>query len=396
MKAVMYGAGNIGRGFIGALLSQTGYEVVFVDVNDDVVNTINKDKTYPQEIVGEHGRTVWIKNIRAVDGKNLSAVSAEIASADLLATSVGVSVLEKIVPVICEGLTKRWDKDPDNALDLLICENLMDADQFLRERILSALPKRHKETMNHSLGLVETSIGRMVPVMTEEMKQGDPLRICVEEYDFLPVDRDAFKNPIPDYKKIVPYSPFSFYLERKLYIHNMAHAATAFLGKIKGYTYIDESIGDIYIRKLVEGAMIESAMMISKKYQVEFSELKAHIDDLLLRFQNPYLKDTVDRVGREPLRKLKPKDRLAGALRGCEQQGILPVCLSFAVAAALYNVSNESASELLEKTCHISPDEPCGRYITAFYEQLKNAPEDLSGILKMTDTLYSEIRGPVV
>ena len=107
MKAVMYGAGNIGRGFIGALLSQTGYEVVFVDVNDDVVNTINRDKTYPQEIVGENGKTVWIENIRAVDGKDTSTVSDEIASANLLATSVGVTVLEKIIPVICEGLTRR-------------------------------------------------------------------------------------------------------------------------------------------------------------------------------------------------------------------------------------------------------------------------------------------------
>lgn len=396
MKAVMYGAGNIGRGFIGALLSQTGYEVVFVDVNDDVVNTINKDKTYPQEIVGEHGRTVWIKNIRAVDGKDTLAVSREIASADLLATSVGVSVLEKIVPVICEGLTKRWDLDPDNVLDLLICENLMDADQFLRERIYATLPKRHKDTMTQSLGLVETSIGRMVPVMTDDMKKGDPLRICVEEYDFLPVDRDAFKGPIPDYNKIIPYSPFSFYLERKLYIHNMAHAFTAFLGKIKGYTYIDESISDIYIRKLAEGAMIESAMMISKKYQVNFSELKAHIDDLLLRFQNPYLKDTIERVGREPLRKLKPNDRLIGALRGCEQQGILPVYLSFAVAAALYNVTKDSASKLLCKTSRISAEESCGKYIMAFYNQLKNKPNDFSAILKMIDTFYFEIRGPVV
>lgn len=153
MKAVMYGAGNIGRGFIGALLSQTGYEVVFVDVNDDVVNTINRDKTYPQEIVGENGKTVWIENIRAVDGKDTSTVSDEIASANLLATSVGVTVLEKIIPVICEGLTRRWDKDPDNTLDLLICENLMDANEFLNERIKDTLPDRHKKLWMKALDL---------------------------------------------------------------------------------------------------------------------------------------------------------------------------------------------------------------------------------------------------
>ena len=71
MKAVMYGAGSIGRGFIGALFSEIGYEVVFIDVNDDVIHLINKEKTYPQIIMNEEQPVHWIKNIRAVDGKTL-------------------------------------------------------------------------------------------------------------------------------------------------------------------------------------------------------------------------------------------------------------------------------------------------------------------------------------
>ena len=69
-KAVMYGAGSIGRGFKGALFSEIGYEVVFIDVNDDVIQLINQEKTYPQIIMNQEQPVHWIKNIRAVDGKD--------------------------------------------------------------------------------------------------------------------------------------------------------------------------------------------------------------------------------------------------------------------------------------------------------------------------------------
>ena len=191
MKAVMYGAGNIGRGFIGATLSQIGYEVVFVDVNDQVIEAMNRDHKYPQEIVGPNARTNWITGIRAVDGKDPEAVAEEIATADLMATSVGVNVLEKIVPNIVKGLVRRWERDSESTLDLLICENLMNANEILEAWIYEAMPEEDRPLMKKNLGLVETSIGRMVPIMTEEMRKGDFLRICVEEYDYLPVSASA-------------------------------------------------------------------------------------------------------------------------------------------------------------------------------------------------------------
>ncbi|MDD3185211.1 MAG: mannitol dehydrogenase [Anaerostipes sp.] len=393
MKAIMYGAGNIGRGFIGALLSNIGYEVVFVDVNDDVVNQMNKDHSYPQEIVGENPKTNLIQNIRAIDGKDADLVSNEIATADLLATSVGVSVLEKIVPILSEGLVKRWDMNPDNSIDLLICENLMDADKILYRWIKEALPDKFKENMDQHLGLVETSIGRMVPIMTEEMKKGDPLRICVEEYDYLPVNKSAFITSIPSYEKIVPYDPFKFYLERKLYIHNMGHCMTAFLGKLKGYTYIDEAICDLAIRKLVEGAMIESAMAISKKYQVPFDELKAHIDDLLRRFQNKYLGDTIERVGREPLRKLQPKDRLVGAARNCEAQGILPLHLSLAIACGLFHETAKSPVSLLNEVCIIKESEDLGKNILSLFDLIQKNRKNIESFIPFIDIMYFDSRG---
>ena len=397
-KAVMYGAGSIGRGFIGALFSEIGYEVVFIDVNDDVINLINSKKSYPQIIMNEKQPVHWIKNIRAVDGKDPEAVSDEIATADIMATALGAAVLEKVAPVIAKGLLKRWNKDTSSTLDILICENLMDADVLLRKYLLKSIPEEKHSLFEQNTGIVETSIGRMVPPADPELIPDDehPLAVRVEPYDFLPVDKAAFKGKIPEHSKIIPYEPFHYYLERKLYIHNMAHVTTAFLGQLLGKTYIHEAANDIYIQHIVRGCMTESAMMLSEKYNVPFSKLNAHINDLMHRFKNAYLRDTVARVARDPMRKLQPSDRLVGAARSCEEINITPVYLSFAIALALSFMKNEDSIELMENVCKIKKNEPLAERISYFYNKIivKHAP--LDEMIRLIDDLQSDIQGEII
>lgn len=397
-KAVMYGAGSIGRGFIGALFSEIGYEVVFIDVNDDVVHLINSQKTYPQIIMNEKQPVHWIKNIRAVDGKDPEAVSDEIATADIMATALGAAVLEKVAPVIAKGLLKRWEKDSTSTLDILICENLMDADVLLRKYLKQAIPEDKYSLFEQNTGIVETSIGRMVPPADPDLIPEDehPLAVRVEPYDFLPVDKAAFKGSIPEYSKIVPYEPFHYYLERKLYVHNMAHVTTAFLGQFLKKTYIHEAADDIYIQHIVRGCMTESSIMLSEKYHVPFSELNAHMNDLLHRFRNTYLRDTVTRVARDPMRKLKPSDRLVGAARSCEEMNITPVYLSFAIALALSFMENEDSMELMENVCKIKKNEPLAERITYFYNKIIVEHTPLDEMIRLIDDLQSDIQGEII
>lgn len=397
-KAIMYGAGSIGRGFIGALFSEIGYEVVFIDVNDEIVQLINKEKTYPQIIMDDQQSVHWVKNIRAINGNDHDAVSNEIATADIMATALGASVLEKVAPIIANGLLKRWEKDVSNTLDILICENLMDADFLMKQYLLKALPKEKYSLFEQTVGLVETSIGRMVPPADPGSisKDQHPLAVRVEAYDFLPVDKNAFKGSIPAYDKIIPYAPFHYYLERKLYIHNMAHVTTAFLGKLLNKTYIHEAAQDIYIQHIVHECMIESAMMLSEKYQIPFSDLNAHIHDLLQRFKNPYLKDTVSRVIRDPLRKIQPSDRLVGAARSCETFNIKPVYLSFAIALALSFMDTTDSLNLMESVCKIKKEEPLAERITYFYNKIKFEHISLNHMTELIDQLQSDIQGKVI
>ncbi|MBN2050670.1 MAG: mannitol-1-phosphate 5-dehydrogenase [Spirochaetales bacterium] len=348
MKAVIFGAGNIGRGFIGKAFSESGYEVCFVDVTKEIVHKLNEEKSYPVRIVSNGTASVEIvKNVRAVNGGDIQSTADEIARADLMATAVGVNALPHIIKPICEGLKKRFDKG-GASLDIIICENLMDADKYLRKLIEDEMGTKYKTVLDEKLGLVEASIGRMVPVMTDEMKKGNVLMVWVEEYNELPVDKAAFKGDIPAVKGFVPYSPFDFYIKRKLYIHNMSHAICAYLGWQKGYLYIYECVNDKDIRARVHDAMMETAKALHREYGFSLEELHIHIEHLLERYGNVALSDTVQRVARDPLRKLGKSDRLIGAALYCLSRNCNPRGPIEGTIAALHydNPEDETAGRM--------------------------------------------------
>ena len=395
MKAVMYGGGNIGRGFIGALLSNSGYEVTFVDVVDAVIETLNREHTYPVRIIkGDVHEDIDVKNVSAVDGKDPKAVAEAIASADIMATAVGVNVLKFIIPNIVEGLRLRKERNLP-PFNIIICENLMDANKVIEGMIKANLTEEEIAWFDKNIGLVEASIGRMVPIQTEEMKDGNPLRVCVESYGYLPVDKEAFKGEIPEITNMVPFEPFDFFLKRKLYVHNMGHAICAYLGDLLGLEYIYESIDhdDVYI--IVRGAMEESARALSKKYNVPLENILLHVTDLLNRFTNAALRDTCKRVGNDPTRKLSPKDRLIGSSTLAYEMGITPAYIAIGVAAGLCRYMNEAedktltASAVLASVSELDGNNAVAKLALEMYEHLK-AGKSFGEIRRIADKKVAE------
>ena len=376
-QAVMYGGGNIGRGFIGALLSQSGYEVTFIDVAEPVVKALQENHRYPVRYVSSDGyEDVMIENVTAVNGNDQEAASEAIANCDIMATAVGARILKFIVGNIVAGLRKRWTRT-DKPLNIIICENLMDANLVVEKMLKELLTDDEKKLFDERVGLVEASIGRMVPVQTEEMKDGDPMRVCVERYGFLPTDKAAFKGEIPEIRNMVPFEPFDFYIKRKLYIHNMGHATCAYLGDILGLDYIYQSIDVPEVRVLVQNAMLESAIALSRKYGVELEKIVLHITDLLNRFTNAALKDTCARVGGDPARKLSPADRLIGSSTLALEQGVMPAYIAVGAAAGLRRYINETegleqgmgaARRVLAEVSGLDDDSELAKLILHMYE----------------------------
>ncbi len=378
MKAVMYGGGNIGRGFVGMLFSQSGYEVSFIDVVQNVVDELNKKKSYPVRVVHTSGHTDFMVGpVNAVNGNDKEKAAQAISEADIMATAVGVRALRHIIPNIALGIHKRR-KQNGSDLNIIICENLMDADKIIDKLLREAMDADDISWYEEHVGLVEASIGRMVPVQTEDMKDGEPLRVCVERYGFLPVNRSAFKGTIPKIKNLVPYEPFSYYIERKLYVHNMGHSVCAYLGNFLGKEFIYEAIDESNIRCITEGAMLESIRSLALKYKAELEPLILHVQDLLERFTNKALRDTCARVGADPQRKLSPGDRLIGSASLCLEQGVYSSFIMAGCAAAVYHFLQEknvdqsvmAAREILREVSGLKEDSELAAGILDLYEML--------------------------
>jgi len=333
-QAVMYGAGNIGRGFLGKTFSESGYAVCFLDIVPEVIDAFNRENEYRVKIVSEKEEHIdTVRNVRAVHADTEEAAE-EIAACDIMASAVGVNALPRIAGNIAKGVRLRMRRT-GKPLDIILAENQLDADKLMRGYIYAYLNDAEKEWAEKNLGLVEASIGRMVPPLSAEERQEDRLLIAAEPYAQLPVDKEAFKGEIPALQGLVPYAPFSFYIRRKLFVHNMGHALCAYLGWRKGYEYIWQAAEDGEIKQTAQKAMEEAALALHREYGVPLKELTDHVQDLLGRFTNKALRDTTTRVGADPVRKLRRDDRLVGAALYCMEHGTGVREIAAGIAAAL-------------------------------------------------------------
>jgi mannitol-1-phosphate 5-dehydrogenase len=382
-KAVQFGAGSIGRGFIGELLSRSGYEVVFVDVDPAIVEAMNAARRYPVRVVGDGGDSEsYVDRVRAVSAADAEAVARELCGADVAGTAVGAGALSKIAPLVAAGLELRWRQEIKAPLNFILCENLVDADSYFRGLVSARLDVAGKESLGRLVGFVRASVGRMVPVMTDAMREGNPLRVWVEAYDHLQVDDAAFAGRPPEIVNVERVAPFELYVRRKLYIHNMGHASAAYLGALRGYRFIWEAVGDAEVAEAIRVAMRESAAAVAAEDEADESLLLEHAEDLLARFANRKLGDTIERVGRDLPRKLAPRDRLAGAVALCAKHGLPRAGIERALAAALLfedssssavrdKVEAEGPRAALEAFCGFGPGDPDAEAIAVFFEDLK-------------------------
>lgn len=317
LKIVIFGAGKIGRSFIGQLFSRSGYEVIFVDINSQLIRELNLRNEYRVIIRAEEGeRTLFIKNVRGIVLEDSEKIIRELAGTSLAAISVGQQGLAKAIPVIARALIERRRRGGDQAIDLIIAENMRDADQFMKKELYRCLPLDFP--LDEMIGLVETSIGKMVPIMSEKDVQEDPLQVFAEPFNTLIVARKAFINPVPRVKGLEAKEHIKAWVDRKFFIHNLGHATAAYLGyrRYPDYKYIYEVLNDPGILKATRQTMLQSAGILMALYPGEFSasQLTEHIDDLLYRFRNKALGDTVFRVGCDLYRKLGPSDRLVAPI----------------------------------------------------------------------------------
>jgi mannitol-1-phosphate 5-dehydrogenase len=278
------------------------------------------------------------------------------------------------------GLRRRAAGSNIRPLDLLLCENQLHVGRQFRDQVRAHLPP-HKATLLDRIGFVETVVSRMVPELSPKERAADPLLVVVEEYDRLPVDAAAFRGAVPPVPGLEPKEPFQAYFERKLFTHNLGHAVAAYLGGAVGFTYVHEAVAHPDIQAKVRGAMEEAGTGLVGRWRFAAEEQKAHAEELMARFANAALRDTVARVGRDPLRKLRPDDRLVGGGLLALEYGVKPRNIAAGVAAALRfdapgdptagelkrRLDADGPAGVLRQVCGLAPEHPLAQLVLDYY-----------------------------
>lgn len=383
-SALIFGAGNVGRGFLGQLCTEAGYEAVLVDIDEQLLAALNARHGYRLRLVeNERAQELWIAPVRALPAGDTEQVAQAVAAASLLATAVGVRALPAVARTIAAGLAHRLEDPRAEPLNIIVCENLKDAAAHLRGLVRAELAERYRPACAERIGFVDTVIGRMVPLLTPEQRAEDPSFIMAEPYKELPVDRRALVGAVPQVVGLEACDRFGAYVARKLYIHNGGHAVLAYLGYLRGHAYGYQALEDPVVRPLLDAAWAEAQAGIAAAHEVPLRWLEEHADDLRRRFANRALGDTILRLGRDPLRKLAPEDRLVGAARLAERAGVTPRALAWAIAAGYrFDSPEDPIAVRLQGQIHaqglpaavqavsgIGPAEPLGRAVHSCYEQ---------------------------
>lgn len=348
MLAVHFGAGNIGRGFIGNLLYHSGYETCFVDVNSVIVDLLNEKKEYRVVLADPSQQEITVKNVRAINSaSNPELVIQAIAEADLVTTAIGPNILPLISGLIADGLRKRLERT-EKPLNVIACENMIGGSSLLKEKVYEKLTDEERSLFDQRFGFPDSAVDRIVPNQVNE----DKLMVKVEPFYEWVVEETNIIGEKPEIDGITYVHDLVPFIERKLFTVNTGHALAAYFGYYFGIETINAAMDNSQIHEMVEGALKESGDFLIKKYGFEASAHEKYINKILQRFANSYIVDEVTRVGRSPIRKLGPNDRLVSPARQyIDEVGKEPVYLMKGIAAALlYNFEGDDEAVRVQNT----------------------------------------------
>lgn len=344
-KAVLIGAGQFGRGVIGMLLSQSGYHVVFADVNDSVIRDINERQEYSVRRIDKSDSTVTVKNISAISSLSPQLID-EAASCDVLCTCTGLTALPKIAPVIAQSIVRRMEEGFDGFLNVLACENALGGSTILKNLVLTHLDAATQAYLGDHIGFPDCAIDGIIP----PVKNALPADVTAEEYFEWDSLKSGFRGPLPEIQGLRIVDDLSPYLERKIFTLNGPNAVTGCFGWRKGYSTVQASLADPEIYAVVWQMMEEAGAMLSVRHGFTAEEMLQYRTFIMNRFQNEHIIDSCERVSREPIRKLAPNDRIVAAMNYAHSFGQATPAYYKGIAEVLhYNNPNDAQSVELQQ-----------------------------------------------
>lgn len=318
-QAVHFGAGNIGRGFIGEILFENGFEIAFVDVNETIIDALNQRHAYEIEIAEEGQRHIAVSGVRGINNRlNPEEVVTAIATADLVTTAIGPNILPFIAGLVAQGIEARREAGNTQPLDVLACENMIGGSAFLYEEVKKHLSEEGLAYAAEFVGFPNAAVDRIVPAQSHE----DPLFVVVEPFNEWVVETQGMKNPNLKLEGVHYEADLEPFIERKLFSVNSGHATSAYTGAHFGATTILEALQNPEVKSKVEAVLAEIRSLLIAKWNFDEQALVDYHKVIISRFENPYIVDDIARVARTPIRKLGYDERFIRPIRELRERGL--------------------------------------------------------------------------
>ncbi len=305
-KIVVFGAGATGRGHVGLLAWQAGYQIVFVDSKQDLVDELAQAGRYTVTLCGDCPQRITVDGYRVYHHLERDAISAEIRDAELVLTAVFDQNLPDVAQTIAVALAACRKAGRTKPLNCIACENMMDSSSTLGRHVQALLGDEDVWWYQRYAGFPDCMISRVVPRPVP-----DPLTMIAENYNEWTVRADFFRGEKPPHLTAMELvDNQTARLERKLFLHNGGHAICGYMGFHRGHQFIHEAVGDPIVAEHVLGALDELGDVVRHKHGFSAESIAAYKHDLVVRGSVPEMKDAILRVVRDPLRKLSHRERL--------------------------------------------------------------------------------------
>ena len=289
--AIHFGAGNIGRGFIAPILQENNYEVVFVDVNKELIEQINLLQRYKVKSISLNASSdIFVKNISGLLLDDEEFLNEKLAKADLITTSVGPKFVKDIFNLVSSTKTEKIQT-------FIAFENMYRASTS--NSIESGLSK---------LVLIDAVVDKIVPPQNITS-----LDVIVEEYGSIILDNNVNTKPLNE-SKIVSYSNYEHEFYKKLWLLNGLHLKLAYFGLSRNIKYIHEILSNQEGLDFAERA-IDSLSKAYSLFSNSTEDLKDFKQTILNRFSMPEIQDEVTRIARNPQIKFSKDERFERPLR---------------------------------------------------------------------------------
>ena len=386
MNVIILGAGRIGRGFVTQIMLLNDVKINYFDAMESMVQNLNDVKEYTIHVLGHSELDIVHSGYGAYSIKDVDELAEKWESADFIFTAVGGKNMKSIGKSIASAFKKMVFDGKVHTSNIMTCENWIEPAKDLKESIMEELNDEEKVLFEKYIGVGETVILCTGTGNPNPSKVVNEMDTWIQNFPYLPMEKQAIKGKVPNWKYVDFVEEFGDLLTQKLYTNNTSCGSISYLGTLLGKKYMAEASNDPIIEPIMDeiydeinGALIQG-LGIDPESQYAFSKRAKG------KYQDRDIVDLLSRIARDPLRKLRPNDRLIGPSRIALSVGIKPKAIALCTAAALFydNPEDESSQELkklreekgisyiLQNICELDPDEELYSLIMESVQELKD------------------------